>query len=108
MKPQLKEIEPLPLRIKNAVQKVEQEAKVILCGSYARGEQTEGSDLDRLILTASKLSITDECKYADPIYDLTMESGYWLSTHFFSKEEWNKRFRHTDFYCNVIHEGCEI
>ena len=65
--------------------------KVILYGSYARGENRENSDIDLMILTSIKQD--DIPNIEDRVYDLAfdfeMEKGIMLSVNIVNTEHFN-------------------
>ncbi len=97
------------LKIRQAVKSVEPDATVILYGSYARGEQTNQSDLDILILlNKNTVSRKDEKRIKYPLYDIEFETGIIISPLVLSKKDWELRHRITPFYEYVTNEGVEL
>ncbi len=93
-------------RIKTSVTSTERDAKIILYGSYARGDYTENSDIDLLIIIPKdNLSKQDEQKIKYDLYDLEFETGIIISPLVFSKKKWNDRPFVTPFYENIQKEG---
>jgi len=93
-------------RIKTSVTSTEPDAKIILYGSYARGDYTENSDIDLLIIIPKdNLSKQDEQKIKYDLYDLEFETGIIISPLVFSKKKWNDRPFVTPFYENIQKEG---
>lgn len=93
-------------RIKEIVSTTEPEATIILYGSYARGEQKEGSDIDILILVnKEKITYSDEKRIKYPLYELEFETGTLISPIVFSHDDWEIRHKITPFYKNVKKEG---
>lgn len=81
--------------------------KVILYGSYARGDYREGSDIDIMILTS--LSNDDIEKMENEIYDLAFEfqMKYFvdISVVIKNEEQFNYWLGAVPFYDNVQKEG---
>ena len=81
--------------------------KIILYGSYARGEQSENSDIDIMILT----DLNDEelieyrGKIRDLACDIEMENDVIISPLVRNIEMYNKRVNVIPFYHNVQSEG---
>lgn len=81
--------------------------KVILYGSYARGDYDKNSDIDIMILT----DLTDEeiseyrIKIRDLACDLELENDIIISPIVRNIEKYNKRIDIIPFYMNVQKEG---
>ena len=95
--------------IKNVVMAVEPTATIILFGSYARGDNTQHSDIDLLILIdKTKLSREDEKKIKYPIYNIEFETGKIISPIVLPRNDWESRHRITPFYENITKEGVTL
>lgn len=83
--------------------------KIILYGSYARGDYNESSDIDIMILT--DLMDTEMVKYRDKIwdyaYDLECNNNFTihLSPTIRNIDKYNIRTNFVPFYKNVNREG---
>lgn len=81
--------------------------KVILYGSYARGDFNKNSDIDIMILT----DLNDEeiedyrDKISDIAYDIELDTGIILSPVIKNIEKYNMRIAFIPFYKNVQKEG---
>ena len=96
-------------RIKNIVSNIEPDAKIILYGSFARGDNKKHSDIDLLILLdKEKISHQEKKKIKYPLYDLEFDTGQIISPLIFSKNEWNAKHFVTPLYNNIKHEGIEL
>ena len=92
--------------IKNTVKSVDPTATVILYGSFARGDNNPGSDIDLLILiNKEQLSPQDKRRIKYPLYDIEIETGQIISPLVLSRSDWESRHRITPFYENVKKEG---
>jgi predicted nucleotidyltransferase len=97
------------LQITQRIRSVEPDAKIILYGSYARGEEKKDSDIDLLILVnKKKVTFQDEKRISFPLYDLEFDTGQIISPVILSMSDWNDRHRITPFYENVQNEGIEL
>jgi len=97
------------MRIKYSVQSSEPEAKIILYGSFARGEYRKDSDMDILILVdKEKVSREDEKRIKYLLYEIEFDSGQVISPLVISSKDWETRHKVTPFYQNVISEGIEL
>lgn len=81
-------------------------AKVILYGSYARGDFKADSDLDILILLDKDVVTREDEKMVKyPLYDIEFETGKIISPLVLAKSDWESRHKITPFYDNVVREG---
>mgnify|MGYP005898585775 FL=1 len=84
--------------------------RIILYGSYARGDYREGSDVDVMVLT----SLTDEVikpveyKLYDVAFDFLMEYGVDISIIVKNEEHFKYWLGALPFYDNVVKEGVVI
>jgi predicted nucleotidyltransferase len=103
--PRIKDLEK---RIRQLLHQKAPGAKVILFGSYARGDAQEDSDIDLLILLKqSKIKQSDFDKIAYPLIELGWKQGVYVSPKLYTFDQWQKR-SFTPFYKNVEAEGIEI
>jgi predicted nucleotidyltransferase len=81
--------------------------RVILYGSYARGEATKDSDIDVLVLTAPSVNPSEVREsLSDLLYDIIMEEGELISVMAISEEYFeNHNF---PFMLNVRKEGVPV
>jgi uncharacterized protein len=97
------------ITIKKLVKDIDPRAKVILYGSFARGDNNKNSDIDLLILLDKEvITYQDEKQIKYPLYDLEFETGQIISPLVLSKLDWENRHRITPFYANVKQEGIEL
>jgi len=101
--------EKIVKRIKQKVHETEPAARIILFGSYARGDCNKDSDIDMLILLDKEvITFDDEVKIKYPLYDIEIETGFIISPIVLSRTDWKSRHQTTPFYSNVEREGVEI
>ena len=94
------------VRIKAILNKSVPDAKVILYGSFARGDNNKDSDLDLLILLDNEKithELEKEVKY--PLYDIEFDTGQIISPLVLTKKDWETKHKITPFYENVLKEG---
>lgn len=81
--------------------------KIILYGSYARGDYNTSSDVDIMILTDFNFEEIE--KYRDDIsdiaFDIELETGIILSPIIKNIDKYNSRVNIVPFYTNVQKEG---
>ena len=84
--------------------------KMVVYGSYARGDYTEGSDIDVMIFT--ELKETEISKIENTIYDISfdiqMEYGVDISVIIKNENDFNYWLGTLPFYNNVQREGVVI
>ncbi|WP_407382010.1 nucleotidyltransferase domain-containing protein [Methanobrevibacter sp.] len=79
--------------------------KIILFGSVARGDDTEESDIDILIITTNSDELSDEINSV--AVDIILEKDEFISPHVMSEEHFNKTIDYP-FLTNVLKEGVVI
>lgn len=95
--------------IKKRVLQKEPRAKIILYGSYARGDANEESDIDLLILVEKeKLSYKEKVDITKPLYSLEVETGRIISPLVKTELIWNDKYYYTPLYQNIQKEGMEL
>jgi len=96
-------------KVKQSLRKFYQDKleKIILYGSQARGDATEYSDIDILVVLKSTINPYDEIdKTSEIIADLCLEHDVVISRHFISSEKFESQ--NTPFIYNVKKEGIII
>lgn len=85
-------------------------SKILVYGSYARGDYNETSDIDIMILTSlseKKIEKMEDALY-DVAFDLLLEYGIQISVIVKNEEHFNYWLGALPFYDNVKREGVEI
>lgn len=95
-------------RIRDSIKTIDPKAQVIIFGSRARGDATDDSDWDILILTNYLVSIEIERSFRNNLFDLEIETGEVFSTFVYQKHIWNTRHKITPLYRNIKKEGVRI
>lgn len=91
--------------IADTVHREAHDAKVILYGSRARGDNRSDSDWDVLILlNKDNINESDHERIAFPLYDLGIDNDVLVSPKLYTFNDWNKR-SFTLFYKNVEKDG---
>ena len=94
-------------QVKESVRKVDPEAKVILFGSKARGDNKKDSDWDFLILTSQKVNEKLKRTIRENLIDTELEAEEVISTIIYSKKSW-PNYKNTPLFENISSEGIEI
>ncbi len=84
--------------------------KVLVYGSYARGDYNDDSDVDIMILTSiteEKIEYMEDILY-DKAFDFLMKYGIQISVIVKNEEHFNYWLGVLPFYDNVNREGVEI
>ena len=93
----------------NEVKKIleKKKKKVILYGSYARGDYNKKSDVDIMILTDLSFEEIEEYrdKISDAAFEIELKTGIILSPVVKNIEKYNVRRKFVPFYKNVEKEG---
>lgn len=84
--------------------------KIILYGSYARGDFNKNSDVDIMILT--DLNDKEIEEYRDKIsniaFEIQLEEEIYISPIIKNIDKYNERIKIIPFYMNVQKEGVEL
>ena len=84
-------------------------SRLLVYGSYARGDYTENSDVDIMVLTSlpeDKIEPVEDSLY-DVAYDILMEYGIQISVIVKNEEHFKYWLGALPFYDNVEREGIE-
>ena len=106
----------LPKTIDNIIQEFVEEVKkvmgkrvkkIILYGSYARGDYNKSSDIDIMILTDLNFEEIEQYrdKVSDIAFDIELEKGVVISPIIKNIEKYNSRININPFYKNIQREG---
>ncbi len=82
--------------------------KILLFGSYARGEATEESDIDILVITSGN-RFEMQKNLSEIAVDILLNTGEYISAKAVSTEEYSfmKKIK-TGFYQNIDKEGVVV
>ena len=106
----------MPRNVDNEIQKFVEEVqqllgerlkKIILYGSYARGDYNKNSDVDIMVLTDLSFEEIEEYrdKISDIAYDIELDTGIILSPIIKNIDKYNVRIKFVPFYKNIQKEG---
>ena len=96
-------------QVKEAVLEIEASAEILLYGSRARGDSSEQSDWDFLILLDGKVGDPRIDKVRHRLYELEWELGEVISSIIRNKEEWNSMpFKSMPIHHEIEREGIRL
>ena len=83
-------------------------AKLSLFGSRARGDATDESDWDfLLLLDKEKVNVEDYGRYAYPLVRMGWDFGEYFSVKVYTTNDWQQR-KGTPFYYIVEHDKIDL
>ena len=85
------------------------DAEVLLFGSRARGDYSDASDWDLLVLLdrPDRISVAELGKIAYPFYDLGAELDIEINPVIYTRKDWQYR-KYTPFYANATADSIRI
>ena len=90
----------------SAVKGLYPDARIILYGSQARGQATELSDLDLLVILNEELSGSLKNTIHDKLYEIGLQNDIFVSTVIKNNTMWEQPiFRATALYDSIQNEG---
>jgi predicted nucleotidyltransferase len=102
-------IQPVRERVKRVLTQIygERLSAVYLCGSYARGDYREDSDVDLMIALKGEVNPTQEInRLSKVLSDISLDYGLLIATYPVS-EAWLQE-RHGPLFVNVRREGVRL
>lgn len=84
--------------------------KIILYGSYARGDYNSSSDVDIMILTNMNDKEIEEIRevVSDVLFEIQIEDDVYISPIIKNIDNYNTKTGFVPFYMNVKKEGVEL
>ncbi len=96
-------------RCRTAIESIDPSAEVILYGSRARGDGTEESDYDLLILIDGDVTLEREDIICRQLYPIELETGKVISAIVYNHQQWNTPlYRVMPFHRNIDRDGVII
>jgi len=94
---------------KTAIREVAPEARLVLYGSRARGDGSEDSDYDLLVLVDREVDIDLERAIVNRLVPLEVRTGKVLTLLVYSRAQWDSAlYRAMPFHKNVTQDGVAI
>jgi len=94
--------------VKHAVHEVDNDAKIILFGSRARGDSRKDSDWDFLILLNQKVSPEIERKIIDNLFQTELQTEQIFMPVIYNQSDWTTKYSITALFQNIKNEGILI
>ncbi|MDO9577074.1 MAG: nucleotidyltransferase domain-containing protein [Candidatus Cloacimonadales bacterium] len=96
-------------RIKSTISAFDKNATIILYGSRVRGDFSQDSDWDFLILLSRQFGIKEKSLLRHNLYEIELETGEIISALFYEKEHWqSKKNQYSPFYKNIAQDGMVV
>jgi uncharacterized protein len=97
----------LTLEVKRSIKSIDPDARVMLFGYHARGDNRNTSDWDFLILTSRHVDEQMKRQIRDRLIVTELEAEEVISTLIFSQDNWSN-YQITPLYKNISKYGVEI
>lgn len=99
----------IPKAVKEAVQRVDPTAAVILYGSRARGDARPDSDWDLIVLVDAPCDNAKEDAIRGAVYEIEWKTGNVLTVILHTRDDWDLPVHQaTPFQRNVAREGVAL
>jgi predicted nucleotidyltransferase len=82
--------------------------KIILFGSYSRGEQTKDSDIDLAVIKKSPYKLGQRAKVSRYLINVGYDWTISPDIHIFSEREFNQRLKNNSLFIREIMKGKTI
>jgi predicted nucleotidyltransferase len=100
-------MDQLKYQIKKSIKNIDPNANIYLFGSKARGDDSQTSDWDFLILTSIEATEETKKRIRASLIDAELESEQVISTIIHSKASWDN-YQNTYLFKNIKKDGIEI
>jgi len=96
-------------RCRDAVQKIDPDAEVVLYGSRARGQARDDSDFDLLVLSDLPATLKVEDTFRQALYPIELDTGAVLTVMLFNRDDWKTSlYRAMPLHQNVLKDGIRL
>jgi predicted nucleotidyltransferase len=97
------------LNCRDAIRGIDRTAEVILYGSRARGDATEESDYDLLIVSDGPATIEREDRLRRALYDIQLETGTVITVILVNRADWETPlYKAMPLHQNITREGISL
>ena len=94
---------------KSAIESIEATAEVVLYGSRARGDATDESDYDLLIISDSQVTIEAEDRFRRALYDIQLETASVITVLMVNRDQWDAPLsRAMPLHQNIERDGISL
>ena len=94
---------------KSAIESIEATAEVVLYGSRARGDATDESDYDLLIISDSHVTIEAEDRFRRALYDIQLETASVITVLMVNRDQWDAPLsRAMPLHQNIERDGISL
>ena len=91
------------------IRDVDPKAEIILYGSRARGDATEDSDYDLLIVSDAPATLNYEDRFREVLYDTQLESGTVITVILVNRADWETPlYKAMPLHQNITREGISL
>jgi len=88
---------------------VDPNAEIILYGSRARGDATEESDYDLLIVSDLPATLENEDRFRGALYDIQLETGTVITVILVNRTDWETPlYKAMPLHQNITREGITL
>ncbi len=95
-------------KIKTAVLSIDENGKLIMFGSRARGDFNEQSDWDFLMLTSKNIEPVLKRRVIDKILEIELDENICVQMLLRNNLDWDNKYSVTPIYKNIQQEGIVI
>jgi predicted nucleotidyltransferase len=97
------------LSCRDALNEIDPNAEVVLYGSRARGDATEESDYDLLIVSDGPATIEREDRFRRALYDIQLETGTVITVILVNRTDWETPlYKAMPLHQNITREGISL
>jgi predicted nucleotidyltransferase len=97
------------LSCRDALHEIDPNATIVLYGSRARGDATEESDYDLLIVSDGPATLESEDRFRRALYDLQLETGTVITVILANRADWETPLsKAMPLHQNITREGITL
>jgi predicted nucleotidyltransferase len=97
------------LNCRDALNEIDPNAEVVLYGSRARGDASEESDYDLLIVSDGPATIEREDRFRRALYDIQLETGAVVTVILVNRTDWETPlYKAMPLHQNITREGISL